>query len=312
MTYHIVHEYPLQGDGGWDYIAIDSTARRIYASHGDRAEVVDADTGKQVGQILETPDIHGIALATDLHRGFTSNGGDKTVTIFDLATLKTISKVSVNDPDFILYDSFSQRVFPLSETTSVIDARTGAVLKQIELQGEPEGGVSDGKGSVYVNLKNKNAVAVIDAKQMKISRTLPVENCQKPHSLTYDDANERLFVGCRNSGLAVVDVKSGKTVGWALLCSGVDAGAYDPDSKLIYESCSEGVISVIQQFTPDFYRLVDTVKTQIYAKTMTLDTKSKQIYLPVANLDVVLAKEGNDDPKMRVRAGSFRILVVTP
>jgi DNA-binding beta-propeller fold protein YncE len=311
-SYRLAGRYNLGGDGGWDYISIDSVARRLYVSHGTELEVVDADTGKVVGQIPDTPGVHGAAIAPELKRGFTSNGRDKSVTVFDTETLKPIKKTSANGTDFILYDPFTKRVFPMSEKVTVLDAQTGDQVGELDLGGSPEAGVSDAKGMTYVNLVDKKAIAAVDAKALTVTKTYPIENCTSPHSLSYDGANQRLFVGCRD-GLAVLDATTGKVVGRSMICSGVDAGGFDPENKLIFESCGEGVISVIQQLSPDYYQLVDTVRTQLYAKTMAFDPKTKKMFLPTAEFETV----PNTDPKvpfpfkMQIRPGTFTVLVVS-
>src|SRR5262249_41275476 len=274
------------GDGGWDYITLDSVARRLYVSHGTRLEVLDADSGKVVGQISDTPGVHGAAIARELKRGFASNGGDASLTIFDIETLKSIKKVSVKRPDFILYDPFTKRVFPMNAKTTVLDAQTEEKVGEVDLGGDPEAAVSDGKGTMYVNLADKKMVAVVDPQALKVTKTYSMDHCTSPHSLSYDAKAQRLFVGCRD-GLTVLDATTGKVVGRSLICSGVDAGAYDPESKLIFESCAEGVISVVHQVTPDYYELVDTVKTQLWAKTMAFDPKTKRIFLPTAQIETV-------------------------
>jgi hypothetical protein len=311
LPYHVVQRYSVPGDGGWDYISIDSEARRLYVSHGTRLEVLDADTGKVVGQIADTPGIHGAAIAPELKRGFTSNGRDKSVTVFDSETLEPIKKTKVNGTDFILYDPFSKRVFPLAEKVTVLDAKTGDKVGEVDLGGDPEAGVSDGKGTVYVNLADKKALAVVDPKALTVTKTYPIEDCTSPHSLSYDVANQRLFVGCRD-GLAVLDATNGKVVARSIICSGVDASAYDPENKLIFESCGEGVISIIRQLSPDFYELVDTVKTAMWARTMAFDVKTKRVFLPTAEFETV----PNTDPKSpspfksQMKPGSFTVLVV--
>jgi hypothetical protein len=310
-AYHLDKKYAIPGDGGWDYISIDSRARRLYVSHGTQLEVLDADSGKIIGQILDTPGVHGAAIAPELKRGFTSNGRDKSVTIFDLETLQPIKKVTVNGTDAIVYDPFSKRVFPLTEKVTVINAKTGDMTGEVDLGGSPEAGVADGKGVLYVNLADKNAVAVVDTQSLQVTRLYPLDHCSSPHSLSLDTVNSRLFVGCRD-GLAVLDATNGKVVGRSQICSGVDSGGFDPESKLIFESCGEGVISVIQQVAPDYYVLVDAIKTEIGAKTMAFDPKTKKIFLPTADFETV----PNSDPKFpypfkrQIKPGSFHVLVV--
>jgi hypothetical protein len=311
--YHLATTYPIAGEGNWDYLSVDSASHRLYVSHGMRLDVLDTQTGKVVGQIPDTPGVHGAAIASDLQRGFTSNGGDSSVTVFDTKTLKTLRNVKVSGTDFILYDPFTQRVFPLHETVTVLDARSADPVGELNLGGDPEAGVSDENGRLYVNLQDKDAIAVVDARTLQVTRTYPLERCSAPHSLSFDGQRQRLFVGCRDAFVAV-DAASGRIVGRTIICGGVDASGYDPQTGLIFESCIEGVISVIRQVSPDFYDLVDTVKTQLYAKTMTIDATTRKLYLPTADFDLV----ANSNPKApsayqrKQKAGSFRVLVVQP
>jgi hypothetical protein len=308
--YRVTKKFSVPGDGGWDYIAVDGEARRIYVSHGDVVQVLHADSGKVLGQIA-APGTHGVALATDLGRGFTSNGKDKTVTVFDTKKLTTIKTVKLEGgTDAILYDPFTKRVFPMSEKITVIDAATGEVAGSVDLGGDPEAAVSDQKGTVYVNLADKAAVAVVDPKALTVTKTLPIEHCQSPHSLSYDDATKRLFIGCKD-GFAALDPETGKTVATSLMCTGVDAGGFDPDSKLIFESCAEGVISVERQFTADNYRIIETIPTKLWARTMAIDPKTKNIYLPTSDFEFIPDADPKKPPQRRWKTGSFQVLVVT-
>ena len=309
-VYQVTKKFPVLGEGGWDYISIDSEARRLYVSHGTQLEVLDADTGKLVGQIADTPGVHGAAIAPEMKRGFTSNGRDKTVTIFDTKTLATIKKVQLQSgTDFILYDSFSKRVFPMSDKITVVDASTGAIAGLLELGGSPEAAVSDGKGTLYINLADKKSVAVVDPKALSVLKTYPIDYCTSPHSLSFDATNHRLFVGCRE-GLAILNATTGNVVGRSLMCSGVDASGWDGDNKLLFESCSEGVVSVIRQNTPDDYELIETVPTQLFAKTMAFDPKTRNIYLPTAEFETVPDPDPQKPPQRKIKPGSFTVLVV--
>jgi DNA-binding beta-propeller fold protein YncE len=308
--YHVIGRFAIGGEGGWDYISIDSDARRLYVSHGMQLEVLDADSGKVVGKIVDTPGVHGAAIAAEFQRGFTSNGRDKTVTIFDTKTLATIGKVPLEGgTDFILYDPFSKRVFPMNEKITVIDAETGKVAGAVNLEADPEAAVSDGKGAVYINLADKQAVAVVDPKTLKVTKTYPIENCTSPHSLSYDDTNKRLFVGCKD-GFVALDATTGKIVGRSLMCSGVDAGGFDPQKNWIFESCAEGVISVIRETTPDYYELIETVPTQLFARTMAFDPKTKNIYLLTAEFETVPSADPAKPPSRKMKPGSFCVVVV--
>ena len=254
--------------------------------------------------------IHGAAIAPELKRGFTSNGRDKSVTIFDTESLKPIRKVSVAGTDFILYDPFTRRVFPMNEKITVLDAKTGDQVGEVNLGGEPEAAASDGRGTVYVNLKDKDAVAVLNAQSLKLTKTYSVEGCNGPHSLLYEGTTQRLFVGCRGR-LAILDSVNGKVVDRILMCSGGDAGGFDAENDLIFESCAEGVMSVIRQNSPNDYELVDTVKTQLWAKTMAFDPLSGKIYLPTAELETVPSGDPQKLPQRKIKPGSFTILVVS-
>jgi outer membrane protein assembly factor BamB len=235
------------------------------------------------------------------------------VRIFDTETLKPIKRVSVNGTNAIVYDPFTKSVFPMSEKITVLDAPTGEQVGEVDLGGDPEAGVPDGKGTVYVNIADKKAVAVVDPQTLKDMTTYPIDYCTGPPSLSYDAANQRLFVGCRD-GFAVLDATNGKVVGRSQMCSGVDSGGFDAENKLIFESCAEGVISVIPQVSPDYYQLVGTVKTRLYAKTMTFDPKTKKIFLPTAEFETI----PNTDPKFpypfkrQMKPGTFHVLVVAP
>ena len=311
-SYHVTKVFPIGGEGIWDYLSIDSENRRLYASHDQQVEVIDADTGKSVGVIPHTPLVHGIAVANDLNRGFTSNGDDDSVTMFDLKALTVLKKIPVNEPNFILYEPFTHRVFPLSDKITVLDAENGEKAGDVDLGGYPEGGVSDGWGTIYVTLADKAAIAAVDAKTLKVTRVLPVK-CIAPQNVAYDATNKRLLVGCVD-GFRAIDADSGQLVGRSLMCGGVDSGLYDPESKLAFESCSEGVLSVIRQIGPTKYVLVQSVPTQMTAKTMAFDPKTKRIYLATADTEWV----PSNDPKLpgtfhpHPKPGTFRILVVEP
>jgi len=285
----------------------------LYVTHENQVEVLDPDSGKVVGVIHDAPGVHGVAISPDLQRGFTSNGADTSVSVFDTKTLKVLRKIAVNSPDFIFYDAFSRRVFPMSKITSVLDAQTGEMLSQLDLGGSPESAASDGNGTLYVNLADKAAVAVVDTKALQVINTFPIERCTSPHSLSYDADGKRLLIGCSN-GFRAVDAGTGKMVGAALMWGGVDASAFDRVSKLVFESCGEGVLSVIRQITPDVYDLIDSVPTKILAKTMAFDPKTKRIYLSTANVEWIQGADphSNAAPRPRVKPGTFRVLVLEP
>jgi DNA-binding beta-propeller fold protein YncE len=310
-SYHLTHQYAIGGEGGWDYLTIDSEGHRLDVSHSKQVEVIDADTGIKIGIIRDTPGVHGTAIAADLHRGFTSNGGDSSVSIFDTRTLQTIKKIAVNKPDFILYDNVTHRVFPLSQKVTVLDSG-GEIEGEVDLGGTPEAAAADDRGSIFVNLEDKDAVVKIDAKSLKITKTYPA-HCNAPHSLSYDRENKRLLVGCKD-GFRALDADTGQLVGGSILCAGADAGAFDPQTKMAFESCAEGVVSVIAQLTPDLYELVQSAPTQLWAKTMAYDFRTKRIYLATADLEWVNTGESTKKESLsrRVKPGTFRVLVLEP
>jgi hypothetical protein len=188
----------------------------------------------------------------------------------------------------------------------------GDSVGELDLGGDPESAVSDGKGTAYVNLADKGAVAVVDVQALKVFKTYPIDDCVRPHIMAYDGASQRLFIGCRNSSLAVVDALTGKVVAHQQTCSGVDAGGFDPDSKLVFISCSEGVISMIHEVSPDYYELVDTVKTQLWARIMALDPVTKKIFLPTADIETVPTTDPKRPYARKMKPGSFRVLVISP
>jgi DNA-binding beta-propeller fold protein YncE len=278
---------PVAGDGGWDYLVVDGMARRVYVSHGDHVAVLDADSYEVKGKIADTNGVHGIALAPDLGRGFTSNGKDATVTIFDLKTLKILGQVKTgNKPDAILYDATTKRVFAFNggdNNATVIDAAEGKAIENIELGGQPEFAVTDGTGNVFVNLEDKSTLLKIDARKLKVLERWPLAPGKTPASLSIDPASHRLFVGCRNKLMVVVNAKSGEVVAKHAIGARVDASAFDPETKLIFCSNGDGTVTVFHDDGKDKYSLVETLKTKVGSRTMALDGKTHKLFLPAAD-----------------------------
>jgi YVTN family beta-propeller protein len=292
----VTKKIPIPGQGNWDYLAVDESARRLYVSHGTQVEVLDIDSGAIVGRIANTPGVHGIAIAPELGRGFVSNGQSSTVTIFDLKTLKTISEVPVGKkPDAIIYDSSTSRVFAFngdSNSATAIQAADGKVAGTVDLGGGPEFAVADGTGHVYDNLEEASQVLRINSRSLKVEQRWRTTPCASPSSLAMDRPNRRLFIGCRNKLMAVMNADTGQVITTLPIGDHVDATAFDPNSRLIFNSNGEGTITVIHQDSPDKYSIVETVKTLPRAKTMALDPKTHQLFLSTAE------------------AGQFEILVV--
>lgn len=284
--YHIIKKIPIPGEGGWDYLTIDESARRLYVSHGTQVEVLDVDSGAIVGKIEKTPGVHGIAIAPELGRGFISNGQTSSVTIFDLKTLNTISQAPAGKkPDAIIFDPATSRVFAFnggSNSATAIDAASGKVAGTVDLGGGPEFAVADAKGYVFDNLEDESLVLKINARDLKVEQRWPTAPCSAPSSIAMDRDNRRLFIGCRSKVMAVMNADTGKVITTLPIGDHVDATAFDPQSKLIFNSNGEGSITVIHQDSPDKYSVVDTVKTVPKAKTMALDPKTHQLFLSTA------------------------------
>lgn len=284
--YAVIKKIPIPGTGSWDYLTVDAAARRLYVSHGTQVEVVDIDSLSPVGTIPKTPGVHGIALAPELGRGFISNGQSSTVTIFDLKTLKAIAEVSTGQkPDAIIYDPATSRVFAFngdSNSATAVDAASGKVAGTVELGGGPEFAAADGKGYVFNNLEDESQLLKINSRELKVEQRWPTAPCSSPSSMAMDQHNHRLFLGCRSKVMAVVDADSGKVITTLPIGDHVDATAFDPETKLIFNSNGEGTISVIHQDSPDSYSAVETVKTVPRAKTMALDPKTHRLFLSTA------------------------------
>jgi DNA-binding beta-propeller fold protein YncE len=313
--YHVVETYKLGGEGGWDYLTLDSASRRLYISRATHVIVIDADSGKSVGDIADTPGVHGIALAPDLGRGFVSNGREGTVTIFELDTLKPLGKTKVGDnPDAILYDPATKRVFAFnghSHDLSAIDAAKGTVLGTIKLDGKPEFAVSDEKGGVFVNIEDKNQLVALDPNKLEVKARWPLAGCEEPSGLAIDRKNRRLFSGCGNKVMAIVDADSGKVVSTQPICDGVDATAFDPETGLAFASCGDGNLTVIRQESPDKYSVAENVPTQKGARTLALDSKTHQVFVVTANFGPRPAPTADQPrPRPAILPDSFVVLVV--
>ena len=315
--YRVSREIKLGGEGGWDYLAADAAARRLYVSHGTRVEVVDLDSGKPAGAIGNLSGVHGIAIAGDLGRGFISNGRSSMITIFDLKTLATVSEVKSTgeNPDAILYDPFSSQVFAFngrSKNATVLDAKTGKVAGTIELGGKPEFAASDGAGKVFVNIEDKSEVVEIGAKDLAVKAHWPLAPCEEPSGLAIDRAHHRLLAGCSNKLAAIVDTASGKVVATVPIGSGVDANAFDPGTGLGFSSNGEGTLTVIKEERPDKFTVVENVPTRRGARTMALDEKTHDVYLATAQFGPPPAATAEQPhPRPPILPDSFVLLVVS-
>jgi DNA-binding beta-propeller fold protein YncE len=315
QEYKVVKKAALGGDGGWDYLKVDAEARRLYISRATRVVVVDADTLAAIGEIPDTPGVHGIALAKDLGRGFVSNGRDDTVSIFELGTLKALGRVKTGtNPDAILYDALTHRVFAFngrSGDVTVIDAKAGTVAGTIPIGGKLEFGVTDGAGRVFVNVEDKNEIVALDARQMKVAAHWPLTACEEPTGLAIDVAHRRLFAACGNQHMAVVDADQGRPVATLPIGEGSDGAGFDAERQLAFSSNGDGTLTVVHESSPERFEVVQTVATQRSARTMELDAKTHNVFLVAAEFGE-RPSPTPEQPKPRppVLPGSFTVLVV--
>ncbi len=284
--YHVTKTYKLGGDGGWDYLTFDPASNRLYISRSTHVIVIDADSGRPVGDIPDTPGVHGIALAPEFGRGFVSNGREGTVSVFDLNSLKVLNKIKVGEnPDAILYDPASKRVFTFngrSDDVTAIDAAKGEVVGTIKVDGKPEFAASDAKGEIFVNIEDKSEVMALDPNKLEVKSRWPLAPCEEPSGLAIDRKHRRLFSGCGNKVMAIVDADSGKVVSTLPIGGGVDAAAFDPETGLAFASCGEGVLTVVHEDSPDKFSVAESVPTKRGARTMALDPAKHRIFLVTA------------------------------
>ncbi len=311
--YKLDKKFTIGGEGGWDYLTMDSAARRLYITRGTHVTVVDADAGKVVGEIGGTTGVHGVALVPESNHGYTSNGGDNSVTVFDLKTLKEIAKIKVGTrPDAILYDPGSARVFTFnagSKDATAIDIKTEKVAGTVKLEGKPESAVADEKGTVYVNIEDKNQVVAFDARELTVKNRWDLEGCDEPTGMAMDRASRRLFVTCHNDKMAVLDADTGKIIATPAIGKGTDYCVFDPETKLAFSSNGDGTLTVVQEESPDKFTVVANVKTEPGARTMALDSKTHSIYLCTAKQKPAPAGQGQRG-RRSFEPNSFVVLVV--
>jgi DNA-binding beta-propeller fold protein YncE len=312
--YHLLRRVVLGGEGKWDYLTMDPVRRRVFIAHGTEVLVVDADRAAVLGKIPDTPGVHGVALAQGLGRGFTSNGADSTVTIFDLASLKILSRVTVTGrkPDAIVYDSVSGRVFTFnggSDNATAIEASTGKIVGTVALGGAPEFAVADGRGRIFVNLEDRSALLSFDTRTLEPGATWPLAPCDMPSGLAIDRGRHRLFSGCANRLMAVVDAKDGHVLATVSIGARVDANAFDSTSGLAFSSNGDGTLTVVDVAGSTF-RVVQTVQTELGARTMAFDPKTHNIFLVTAQFGPTpRATEANPRPRPPTIPGTFTLLI---
>jgi DNA-binding beta-propeller fold protein YncE len=315
--FHVARSILLGGEGGWDYITFDAPTQRLFVSHGTHVQVVDAKTDSLIGDIPDTPGVHGVALANDVGRGFTSNGRDSSVSVFDTKTFAVVKRIKLQqrNPDAITYDQASGRVFTFnggSANTTAIDARTQNVVGTVPIGGKPEAAVPDGNGVIFVNNEDSATVVAFDSKKLKPLHVWSLAPGEEPSGLALDRAHHRLFSGCSNKLLVVLDSQSGRKVAELPIGEGVDGVAFDASRQLIFASCGEGVLTVIHEDTPDRYTVVENAPTQRGGRTLALDAESGTVYIPTAELGPPPAPTPErPHPRATIVPGTFHVMAVT-
>ena len=308
--YHFIKEIPIGGNGGWDYCTVDPSAGRLYVSHGTEVVVIDLAKDKVVGTITNTPGIHGVAIASDLGLGVTSNGRENKAGIVDLKTLQTLSKVDTAEgPDGMLYEPGQKEAYLFcgrGQSATVVDVKGQKVVATIPLGGRPEFAQADpAAGRVYDNLEDKSEVAVIDTKSHQVVSKWPIAPGEEASGMAIDVKNHRLFLGCRNQLMAMVDSTDGKVIATVPIGQGVDANAFDPETGFAFASCGDGTTTIAREESPDKLTVVQTLQTQRGSRTMALDPSTHKIYLAAAKFEP--PAEGQRRPRMI--PGTFKILV---
>jgi YVTN family beta-propeller protein len=315
-SYKLIKKINIGGDGGWDWLTADSKYNKLYISHQTHVVVFDCASEKVIGDINNTPGVHAIATAHTFNKGFTSNGGDNSVTVFDLTTLKEIARIKVGTkPDAIMFDHETKRIFVFnggSKDCNVIDANTNKIIGSISLDGRPEFAVSDGKGRVFVNLEDKSEIVVIDAQKMVITNRWPLAPGTAPTGLAIDRKNMRLFSVCDNGKMAVVDYNSGKVIATPEIGKGPDAAGFDSEAGLAFSSNGQdGTLTIVKEETPMQFKVIQTVMTAPLARTMAVNPKTHLVYLVTAKLKPPVPGQ-EQGRKKSYEPGTFELLIVGP
>ena len=317
-TYHVAARISPGGDGGWDYLTFDAAGRRLYVTRGSHVQVLDAEKGVVVGDITNTGGVHGVAIAPDLGRGFTSNGRDTTVTVFDLKTLATVATIRIPGigPDAIAFEPTTRRVFTFngrSGDATAIDAAVDSVVGTVPLGGKPEFAVADGRGRMFVNIEDKSELVEFDPRTLAVLARWPLAPGEEPSGLAIDRKTHRLFSGCGNKHLIAMDADSGRVVADLPIGDGVDAVGFDPATQLVFSSNGEGTLSIAREVNATRVDTVVTVPTQRGARTLALDEKTHRIYLATAQFGEPPAPTADrPHPRPPMVPGSFVILVLDP
>ena len=313
--YHFLKEIQVGGEGGWDYLSVDEIGRRLYVTHNTKVLVIGLDKQELAGEIADTPGVHGFALAPALGRGFSSNGREAKASIVDLKTLKTLAEVETGEnPDAILYEAGQQEVYTFNgrgHSATVFKATSGKVVANIPLSGKPEFAVAEPKaGRVYCNIEDKNEIAAIDTRTHQVVNTWPIAPGEEASGMAIDLEHHRLFIGCNNKLMEMIDSNNGKVIASVPIGEGVDANAFDPGTRFAFSSTGEGTVTVAREDTPEKLTVIQTLKTERGARTMALDPRTHNIYLAAAKYEASQEQpSGGGQQRPRMVPGSFKILV---
>ena len=312
--YQQLKKWPVGGEGGWDYLTVDPDNHRLFLSHATEVDVIDTINGQVVSKISGLKGVHGIALAPEFNRGFITNGQANTVTVFDFKTLAKVGDdIPVGkNPDAILYDTATKEIFVFNgagKSLTVIDPSLLAVVGNSDLEGRPEFAASNGEFAIFVNIEDKNVTLRLDARKMLMEQRWPLAPCEEPTSMAIDLAHRRLFVGCGNKMMAVVNTEGGKVMATVPICSGVDATVFDPGPSLVFNSCGDGALTVVRQDSSDRYSVADTLQTPPGSRTMALNPATHELYVAAAEFTASPASAEGQRPRRTVAPGTLQILV---
>jgi YVTN family beta-propeller protein len=312
--FRVLDSFSVAGDGGWDYLTFDRVANRLFIARSTRVQVVDPKNGHVLGEIPDTPGVHGVALAYDMGKGYASNGRDNSITVFDLASLKTLDRIATpegRNPDAIIYDPGSKRVLAFngaSHSATVIDTRSDTVAATIALGGAPESAVVDDAGRVFVAIEDRGEVVSLDPVEGGVLQRFVLPGCVEPAGLGIDVSKARLFVGCRNRTMLVIDATDGHVFAQLPIGEGVDATLFDAERRLAFSSQGDGTLTIVQA-TDDRYSVQQSVTTRRGARTMTIDPNSHHIFVVTSDFDEAVAN-GSSRPRRTMRPGTFTMMVV--
>ena len=307
---HVADTFHIKSSGGWDYIFVDTASNKLFVSHGMQVNVIDKNNGDSLGIIPNTTGVHGIALVHDLNKGFTSNGRLNNVFVFDLNTLQVTDSIATGkNPDAVFYDVYSKKIITCnggSDDITVIDPATNKVVATIPVKGKPETAVSDYEGNIFINNEDKSEIEVVDMKTMKLIHSWPIAPGEAPSGLSIDRKTKRLFAGCDNKLLMVIDAANGKIIDRLPIDDGCDGTAFDPSTNTIYSSNGEGTLTVIKEVSKDKFQVVQNLSTKRGARTLCVDIKTGIIYLPTADFGA----PANNEKRPPMIPGTFQVLVV--